>query len=271
MRKSPVLVVVALAFAVPPRAGAKEKHFEQVRAYLISKAARCTSCHVGAQSGELNAYGQRISALPNDDPLADRIAAIESEPSAAAGDDERREAEKNRDVDGDGVLNWIEVLADTNPADAKDKPAPETALRIETVISCKLCHRATNLPGEGLAANPHNELGDLLSKTYVKRSRAANPRSPDEARAAAERVPILTRLSMIRKKRPKKSRATYWHKIRLIHGPADSDDNPSREELQSFLKLVKRQKSRGKRDPNLGLDADAHKPDGFFLDAAQLD
>ncbi len=271
MCKSFVLVVIAFVFAFPSRARAKEKHFEQVRAFLISKTARCTSCHIEAQSGKLNAYGERIAGLPHDDPLADRIAALESEPSGMADEQERRRAEKNRDVDGDGVLNWIEILAETNPADKDDKPAVDRVKHIEAVISCKLCHRATNLPGEGLAANPHNEFGELLSTTYVKRSGRKNPRGPDAERAAAERTQILTRLSLVRKNRPKKSKATYWQKIRLLHGPADPDDNPSREELRSFKKQIKRQKGRSKRDPNLGLSADAHKPDGFFLDAAKLD
>ncbi|MFQ5424017.1 MAG: hypothetical protein ACE5F9_08555 [Phycisphaerae bacterium] len=266
MRRRSAFIILVVLLASTAYGEAKELHFARVRVLLMSKAARCTSCHADSKGASLNAYGERLTALSHDDPLADRMAALEAEPSVKADADARRQAREDRDVDRDGVANWIEILANSNPADAKDTPNAETARRIERVISCKLCHRATNLPGEGLEANPHNELGAFLAKTFVRRRGRRAPKDAEQVRSAAERTPILTRLSMIRKKRPKRSRATYWEKIRLLHAPADSHDTPSRAALRAFRKDAARQRRRKTRDAGRGLTSKAHGPDGFLLD-----
>jgi len=267
VKRRSTFVIPVLVLSLTTHVEAKELHFARVRVLLMSKAVRCTSCHADSKGTSLNAYGERLTALSHDDPLADRMAALETESSVKADADPRRQARENRDVDRDGVANWIEILANSNPADAKDTPNAETARRIERVISCKLCHRATNLPGEGLEANPHNELGALLAKTFVRRRGRRTPKGAEQVRAAAERIPILTRLSMIRKKHPKRSRATYWEKIRLLHAPADPHDTPSRVALRAFRKDAARQRRRKTRDAGRGLTSKAHGPDGFLLDA----
>lgn len=259
-----------LAAVIAPAAAAKEKHLDRVRVLLISKAARCTSCHADPGGKQLNAYGRRLADLPTDDPLADRIATLEGEPGFEDNEPQGKRATPDRDVDADGVANWIEILAETDPSNGRDKPDAELAQRIEKTIDCRLCHTATGLPGEGLAANPHNALGKLLAKTYAKRRGRRPPRGKEAVRAAAERTPILQRLSLARKKRPKKSKATYWQKIRLLHAPADPEDKPSAAALKAFKKQAARQKRRKSRDPNRGLACEAHGADGFLLDAPGL-
>lgn len=267
MRTLRTFAIAGAILATCASVSAKEIHFEQVRVLLISKAARCTSCHVTAEAIALNAYGARLTAILPGDPLADRIAALEAEPSFGQNESERKQSEADRDVDQDGVANWIEILAGANPGDRKDKPDPATVQRIERVVSCNLCHTATGLPGEGLAANPHNALGKLLAKTYKIPGRRRKPQGKEAIQAAAERTPMLTRLSLIAKKKPRKSKATYWQKIRLLHAPTEPGDAPDRAALLSFKRKIRRQKRRKTRDPNLGLACEAHKPDGFLLDA----
>ncbi len=265
-------VSVLLPLADPPAAWSKERHFEQVRVLLVSKAAKCTTCHTSAEGMALNEYGRRLHDLPGDESLADRNAALEAEQPVGATDAERRQNLADQDVDKDGVPNWVEILAKANPADAHDKPKPKTAERIRRDIGCNMCHRANNLPGkQGLEANPHNELGKLLSETVPKTRGKARPKSPDAVRTEAERIPILTRLEMNRTKRPPRSKASYWQKIRLLHDATDPADNPSAKALSRLKQEARSQQSRGKRDPTLGLDCKAHPKDGFLLDAEKLE
>lgn len=264
--------LVAVLALLPAEAWAKERHFEQLRVVLISRSARCVTCHTSADGAGLNAYGQRLHALPADDALADRIAALEADPPAGASEAERAEKARDRDIDGDGVPNWVEILAGADPASAEHRPKPKRAERITRVVSCKLCHTANHLPGkDGVAANPHNAFGELLATTFDLPRRRRRPKTDAAVRAAAERTPILRRLVKIRKKRPRKSRATYWQKIRLLRAPADPDDNPTSKALKRFKKKAAHQRSKRKRDPTRGLDCPAHRADGFLRDADGLD
>lgn len=266
------MIVLPVLMAAPGAADGKERHFEQLRVLLISKAARCNSCHVGEAGQGLNAYGERLHALSQDDSLADRIAMVEADPRVGATESERLQKQKDQDVDQDGVPNWVEILAGNDPADAEDRPKSKKVRRIERVVSCTSCHEATNLPGkDGLAANPHNALGALLSKTYELPPRRAKPKTSEAVQTAAERTPILTRIAKIKKKKPRKSKATYWQKLRLLHSPADPEDNPKPKTLKRFKKKAAVQRSKRKRDPTLGLACDAHPADGFLTDAEGLD
>lgn len=255
----------------PGLVAGKERHFEQLRVVLISRAARCNSCHTSADGQDLNAYGQRLHALSQDDSLADRIASLEAGPRVGDSEAKRVQKQKDQDVDQDGVPNWVEILARTNPADSEDRPKAKKVRRIERIVGCNICHEATNLPGEdGLAANPHNEFGDLLAKTYDL-PRQSKPKTEEALRLAAERTPILKRLVKTKKKRPRKSKATYWQKIRLLHNPNDPEDNPKTKTLKRFKKQAAAQRSKRKRDPTRGLACEAHPSSGFLLDAEALD
>ncbi len=248
----------------------KERHLDELRALLIAKAARCTSCHADPAGAALNAYGQRLAKLTPSKPLADRIATLESDrgpdPSGASepADDDAE------DVDQDGVANWIEILAGANPADPADTPDAATAERIDAVVSCKSCHKQVNLPGGGLKANPHNPHGALLARTLPRVRGRRAPRGKEAIREAAEAIPILTRLALIRTRKPRGSRATYWEKLRLLHAPAEVSDKPDPKALAAFRRAAIRQKRKSTRDATLGLDTVAHPLDGFLIHGKDL-
>ncbi len=248
----------------------KERHLEKVRALLIAKAARCTSCHADAAGAALNAYGQRLAERTPSKPLADRIATLESDRGPDPSGTSDAAEDDAEDVDNDGVANWIEILASANPADPTDTPDAATARRIEAVVSCKICHRQVNLPGGGLKSNPHNVHGALLARTLLRVRGRRAPRGKDAIREAAEAISIVTRLALIRTKKPRGSRATYWEKLRLLHAPADASDKPDPKALAAFRKVVMRQKRKSTRDATLGLDTEAHPLDGFLAPGKDL-
>ena len=274
MRDARLILVLGLAILLtaPIVAVAKERHFEQLRTVLISRAARCKTCHLEADGTGFNAYGDRLKSLSPDDSLGDRIAAMDADPPVGASEAEQAERRRDQDVDQDGVPNWVEILAGSNPGDSEDRPRKKRAKRVERVIGCTLCHEANHLLGkQGLEANPHNEHGRLLAGTFILPRSRRQPKTRDAILAAAERTPILKRLGKIRKKRPPKSKATYWQQIRLLHDPIDPEDKPTPKRLKAFKKRAALQRSRRKRDPTRGLDCEAHPLDGFLLDAKDLD
>lgn len=251
-------------------AAAKERHYEQVRVLLISRMASCVSCHTTAAGTKLNLYGERIAAQPKG-TMADRIARLERDAKGGRKQNGDETGPSDRDVDNDGVPNWVEILARKSPANAKEKPDAETAERIRSVVSCHICHKATGLTGQGLAANPHNELGELLARAAGGAKGAAKPKDDREVRKAAERMTILSRLAQVRTKKPKGSAATYWQRLRMLHAPADAKDKVTAEEMKKLKKenaAIKREK---KKTPKRGLDCKAHGLDGFLLDGDVLE
>lgn len=254
----------------------KERHLEQVRVVLIARAARCASCHVSNDKSEwegqgLNIYGKRLGEISPGDALADRIAMLEHGPTSSDGGAEAARKKQDQDIDGDGVPNWVEILARANPADPKNKPAQARIERVERVVTCNICHTQTNLPGkQGLEANPHNTFGELLSET-TREKPGATPGTERDKQRSAERIPILKRIELTRKRKPKGGKATYWEKLRLMRLPADEDDNPSKESLMSFRKRAARQRSKTKRDSTRGMVDPAHDNDGFLKDCVHLD
>lgn len=265
------------AMATSAEVLAKERHLEQLKVALMARASSCQTCHrpedEGWRGGEgLNAYGRRLAELSSDDALADRMAELEREPAFNADGADAERKRRDNDIDGDGVRNWVEVLAGKNPADAADKPSERRRERIERVITCTLCHEQTNLPGKsGIDANPHNPFGRLLARTFVIGKGDRKPVAPEAVSAAAERTPILARLEAVRSKKPPRGRATYWQRIRLLRSTVDASDEPSEKQLAAFRKQAARQRTRRHRDPERGLYGDAHKPDGFLVDGEKLD
>lgn len=278
MRNGLWLTSLFLVVLLSAPAAAKERHLEQLRVLLMVRAAKCVTCHESPDGKKLNLYGQRLAILPIALTWSDRIAALESDKPRDRSKDrvlppgmvDESATNSDQDVDGDGVPNWVEILAGTNPGKKNDFPGKKETSHITEVVSCKICHTATGLPGDGLKANPHNELGMLLARTIPKRH-ASKPNSDAAIHLAAERTSILKRFELIKAKRPKRSRATFWEKIRLIHAPADADDNPKQDELQLFRKTCRAQKRRKTRDVSLGFENSRHKLDGFLLDAKSLD
>jgi hypothetical protein len=259
-------ISVLLTWAKP--ADAKERHFEQVRVLLISKMASCTSCHAAADGKKLNAYGERIAAQPKSMTLADRIARMERDAKGGRKQEGEETAASDRDVDGDGVPNWVEILARKSPANEKEKPDDETAERIQAVVSCNICHKDA---GEGRGRKPHNEFGELLARSGRAAKGAAKSNNDREARRSAERTSILTRLSQARTKKPKGSAATFWQRLRLLHAPADTGDTVTPEDVKKLKKEIATIKREKKKTPKRGLDCKAHGLDGFLLDAEGLE
>ncbi|HKQ47682.1 MAG TPA: hypothetical protein VJZ71_06415 [Phycisphaerae bacterium] len=251
-------------------ASAKERHYEQVRVLLISRMASCVSCHTTAAGNKLNTYGERIAAQPKSMPLADRIARLERDAKGGRKQNGDETAADDRDVDGDGVPNWVEILARKSPANAKDKPDAETAERIQSVVSCNICHKDGG-PGEGRGRKPHNEFGELLAKTGRGAKGAPKAKDDREARKSAERVSILARLLQVRTKKPKGSAATFWQRLRLLHAPADAIDKVTPEEVKKLKKEIAAIKREKKKTPKRGLDCKAHRNDGFLLDGEGLE
>lgn len=263
-------------FAATDGATAKERHLEQLRVALVARAARCVSCHVSDDKAAwdgagLNQYGQRLHAVSPGDTLADRIAELDHGPKSSDSGDAAATRKNDQDIDGDGIPNWIEILAGASPADPKSVPAPKRVERVRRVISCSICHTQTHLPGkQGLEANPHNEFGELLSVTTGEKNKSSED-AQSNRRRAAERLPILKRIELTRKKKPRGGKSTYWEKLRLMRSPADSEDNPSKENLASFRKRAARQRSKKKRDLTRGMIDAAHDNDGFLQDGKLLE
>jgi len=270
-----VLVSIVVLLAAAQGAVAKPQHLEQVRTTLVARAARCASCHVSNDSEQwegagLNPYGQRLHDVAPDDALADRIARLDHGGRRDEPEEEKAQREKDRDVDGDGVPNWIEIIAGANPGDAKNKPPKNRIERVERVVGCNICHKENGIPGrQGLDANPHNEFGKLLAVTVDPKQ--DRPALESEIRRMAESLPIMKRITIVRKKKPKGSDATYWEKLRLMREPANHDDNPSGKSLKRFRKHAVRQHYKSKRDPTRGVDVEEHPLDGFLEDAKKLD
>lgn len=269
-------IVGGVWFCTSRAAFAKERHLEQLRVVLISRAARCATCHVSDhkkdwENAGLNLYGQRLHEISPGDSLGDRILMIEHGPTSSDNEEDRAKREKDQDIDGDGVPNWVEILAKSNPGDAKIKPPKGRVDRVKRVINCTICHTDTNLPGkQGLEANPHNAYGDLLSQTTDPKDVNANTPKAERQRKA-ESIPILKRIDMTKRRKPKGSKATYWEKLRLMRLPADDEDNPSAKSLKTFRKWAAEQRSKKKRDPTRGTADPAHEDEGFMQDAKHLD
>jgi len=281
-----VVAVVLAAWLMPAPASAKEVYLEQVRTALMLRASRCTTCHIEKdqvfwQDGGLNYYGQRLKGLEGgaSEPLTNRMLLLDrpprdDDPNATialppVGDD-GVQLGPNLDVDGDGIENWVEILAEANPGDPDDKPSENRIKRVRFVMSCKICHTGNNLPGKlGREANPHNEFGELLAVTDDPTDRKRRV-SPSERRSAAERVPILRRIALNEHVKPDGERATYWERLRLMYLPVDPDRKTNKKRLMKFRKHVIAQKSERRRDPTLGVPKEGHDI-GFVEAAKELD
>jgi hypothetical protein len=263
--------VIGLAGFVAP-AEAKPKYLDEVRATLVSKAARCTTCHTADDGAALNAYGDVLGTMGKERPLGDRVLENAAMRPAGQAEDGTPTWPREADVDEDGALNWVEVLAGTGPSDKSAAPDAATTQRISmTVVRCNICHEQVGIPGKrGLEANPHNELGKLLLKTFKSEKGQPRPTGAKEISEAAMKTPILARLTLAKTRKPKGSEASYWEKLRLGHLPADTQDNPTSEEVEQFKAFAKQQKKKDTRDATVGLDCDAHRAAGFLADAEDL-
>lgn len=276
MNATRIVLACTVILLVGGKGLGKERHLDQVRTLLVVREARCTSCHETQSGEELNAYGRRLARRPAGMRWAERILQLERSDSRQDSGGEKREAQANRpstpdgDVDGDGVANWVEILAHTNPANKKDTPEAALAARITSAVSCRMCHTASKQQGVGLEANPHNEFGALLART-IETKGSKRPTDPEAIRQQAEALPILRRLSLTKVKRPPKSAASYWQRIRLYRSTTDPSDAPTREAVQELKKEIARRKRGGRSSRPTGFEHPAHPEDGFLKDGKGLD
>jgi len=268
-------MAVAVALACGPgsaSAWAKEDHFEQVKLRLIELNVRCTTCHPAADANpagdakpandtkpsgaagpagdaaprvhELTLYGQRLADVGESVPLAERVARMERRLPQILTAEERREAALRVDVDGDGALNWVEILTGFDPSDGKSVPpvgdgATSLRGRVESVVSCKLCHTADASELRRGDA-PHNAFGEVLA-ALGKAATPARPGQPAPGRGRPGSAPpagaeppsdILERLLKVQHLDADRDRARNWDEIASFHHPADPADAPSAEEVK---------------------------------------
>lgn len=265
MKRIPVLTLSVLVMSAPP-AVAKPEHYEQLRVLLMVQKASCINCHAAPTSAGLNSYGKALSELGKDEPLSERMLTLDKDPSDSATPDQKSKQKRLQDIDGDGVPNWVEVLAGSSPGDATAVPADTLRQRVEAVVSCKACHIDNNLPGaSGLASNPHNDLGKLLARTVDPKDRPKPGTDADAVREKAAREPILKRFKLAAMKPAAGGKPSYWEKLLLFCAPADAKDEPGKEEVLDLRRFLKRQKSSRTRDETRGMGP--HRPDGFLRDA----
>lgn len=239
-------MVAAVAWLMPVAlASGKPIHFEQVKAQLIASRIRCTDCHVGREDSMLTAYGKLIGEQGSDLPLTDRVQEIESSVPATAPDDVRQKAAGRVDLDGDGILNWVEILAGTNPSQTDSRNAMHD--RIDRVVGCQLCHESVASGGNAGERAPHNAFGEALKGL-----------SPKSGGGGGERAnhPILPRLKSREKADTDKDKVKDWDEILLFSHPADAADAPHADSVKEFKRA---DRDRRKADEGYGKIHDAKK------------
>jgi len=232
---------------------AREPYLQRLKLRLAMEQIRCVDCHVSSASEELNAYGREIARHGDKDaPFFDRW--LEAEEPVSSIDDEaaQKKAKQRLDVDGDGVPNWVELLAGSSPAEKKSvPPQPEKervtpmAERITEAIDCRLCHIRTDAPaGDGRSRAPHNAFGVELARLGELLEKRRLPRSTAEARGDTDYEPapahILARLAHLEKRDADHDGVRNWDEIRLYHHPAERDDRPDREKIRALRETAGR-------------------------------
>ncbi|MCC7290507.1 MAG: hypothetical protein IT449_00435 [Phycisphaerales bacterium] len=113
-----VLVLVASA----GNAGAKETHFEKVKFELLQLYVKCTTCHADDKGAGLTKYGQRLAGMGKETGVQERMRRMERRVSEELAQTEPGAENDRVDIDGDGALNWVEILCGSNPSDAASVP-----------------------------------------------------------------------------------------------------------------------------------------------------
>ncbi|NOS99237.1 MAG: hypothetical protein HOP29_01265 [Phycisphaerales bacterium] len=220
-RQAPLFATAVASLLLADVATGKPIHFEQVKSQLIASRIRCSDCHVSRDDQTLTAYGKLIGDLGAGTPMADRVQEAETSVPTAAPDDVRQKAAGRVDVDGDGILNWVEILAGTNPSQTDSRnPSHE---RIDRVVSCQLCHESASSGGGDGERAPHNAFGKALSGLGPKSGGGGNDRANH---------PILPRLKSRERSDTDKDKVKDWDEVLLFYHPADADDVPDAEAVK---------------------------------------
>jgi hypothetical protein len=218
-------------------AAAKEGHLEDMKLALVETRITCATCHPDPEGRTLTDYGRRIADLGAATSVQERVKEMERRPTEATLKLDAEGERRRTDIDGDGVLNWVEILAGSDPSNAEDPPnrgkSPEfTALRtkIETVVSCALCHVDAEVKPIGADKAPHNPLGEALAKLAAPK--------PGVRPADAAPPPVMTRFKSLENVDTDKDKARNWHEIVTFHSPTDAADTPTDEELKAVRKML---------------------------------
>ncbi len=239
MARIPLFLFAAVTTLLVCESHAKPIHFEDLKFELIRQNVRCSDCHSDAEDKPFTRYGQVIADEGATQSIQDRVREVERSLSLTASDEEKADAKNRIDVDGDGVANWIEILAGTDVSTAGDRT--EQHERIERVIGCTLCHESVAaFPRPGVERAPHNAFGDALENPDPRRAKRRSGNSSD-----TEDEDILERLKRSRRTDSDKDRIKDWDEVMLFYHPADKDDTPSRDLVKQFKQHLKDRKKNG--------------------------
>ncbi len=228
MTRTNTVLTTTLLLAFSASANAKPIHYEDLKLMLVEQNIACTTCHTAPDSPELTAYGQRIAAVGTDESMHDRVKTVEMSLSQTATEEERTSEESRMDVDGDGLANWIEILAGTDPSSKSEKN--ELHARIENTVNCHLCHESVNrFAGNREDRAPHNAFGKTLRAKKRKGRRNDGKRSKS----------IVQRIAKTRTKDTDRDGIKDLDEIITFHHPADKTDTPEKNAVKTARKRVK--------------------------------
>ncbi len=242
------LIVLIAPWMVSQSVFAKPIHFESLKFELITQNIRCTDCHTDSAGPTLTTYGQHIADEGDDESIQARVRAFEGSPSLTASDEQKQQSSDRIDIDGDGIANWIEILASTSPSAGNDRN--DTHSRIERVITCKLCHESVAaFPQPGRERAPHNAFGESLKNHDSGKSDRQN-RGSGKARRRRKKSSdtgddILIRLKKSRRTDADKDRVKDWDEITTFHHPADKTDTPPRDLVKQLKKHLRSRRNNG--------------------------
>lgn len=226
-------------------AAGKEEHLEKVKFELLALYLRCNTCHLDEKGKDLTLYGKRLNARGTTASLQERVRRQERRVSPTLARMEPGAEDDRVDIDGDGALNWVEILCGTDPSDPKSVPpleaegdgaaAPSLRKRVEMIVDCRLCHVSVDTTGPEEKA-PHNPLGESIAKldTPPANTRPGS-RAPVPTREPSD---FLTRFKRIANQDPDRDKARNWDEIATFHAPTDPADLPTQEELKALQALL---------------------------------
>lgn len=248
-RRRTAVALGALLLACTIAVG-KEEHLEKVKFELLSHYLKCSDCHVDEKGKDLTLYGKRLNAMGTTSSLRERVRRQERRVSPTLARMEPGAEDDRVDIDGDGALNWVEILCGTDPSDPKSvlplnaegdaAATPSLRKRLETLVDCRLCHVSVDTTGPEEKA-PHNPLGESIAKLDTP---PANTR-PGSRTPAPTREPsdFLTRFKRIANQDLDRDKVRNWDEIATFHNPTDPADAPTPDELkvlQALLQSIRR-------------------------------
>jgi len=244
-----ISIVALILLASVPAAFATEKHFEKVKFSLVSLYIRCTTCHTNEAGEGFTIYGQKIADLGKRESVQQRVQTMERRVSDIALNMDPNADRDRIDLDGDGALNWVEILCQTDPSDPKSVPPlpknktdpPTLRFRVESVIDCRLCHTGTSTELSEDHA-PHNAFGKALSKLANRlpssTRRSSRSRGQGRSTESPKKDDILLRVKKLSLSDLDHDKVPNWAEIVAFHHPANREDTPTAEEAKAAKQRI---------------------------------